>query len=365
MRQRADAVRNRALLVEAGREVFAEHGPDASLEEIARRAGVGIGTLYRHFPTREALVETIYAEHIGEIVAVAEESAAAEDAWAGLTGFLERVLELQARNLPLRADVPAPAGRQRHRRRAPPADPAAAEAAGRPRPRAGGAARRLHDRRPLGRDVVVRADLRGDRRDRARRLAASPADPARRDAARGRDAAGGTAAHRSRSSRPRSTRSATATTGGGPPHERRSQRRIRVIFSALVLVLLLASLDQTIVSTALPTIVGDLGGIEHLSWVVTAYLLTSTVSGPIYGKLGDLYGRKLVLQVAIVDLPRRVGALRPLAEHGRADRLSRPPGARRGRADRDHDRGRRRHRPAPRARPVPGVLRRGLRRSRR
>ncbi len=78
------------------------------------------------------------------------------------------------------------------------------------------------------------------------------------------------------------------------------QPRIRVIFGALVLVLMLAALDQTIVSTALPTIVGDLGGIEHLSWVVTAYLLTSTVSGPIYGKLGDLYGRKPVLQVAIV-----------------------------------------------------------------
>jgi EmrB/QacA subfamily drug resistance transporter len=76
--------------------------------------------------------------------------------------------------------------------------------------------------------------------------------------------------------------------------------RIRVIFGALVLVLLLAALDQTIVSTALPTIVGDLGGIDHLSWVVTAYLLTSTVAGPIYGKLGDLYGRKIVLQVAIV-----------------------------------------------------------------
>jgi EmrB/QacA subfamily drug resistance transporter len=76
--------------------------------------------------------------------------------------------------------------------------------------------------------------------------------------------------------------------------------RIRAIFGALLLVLLLASLDQTIVSTALPTIVGDLGGIEHLSWVVTAYLLTSTVSGPVYGKIGDLYGRKLVLQTAIV-----------------------------------------------------------------
>jgi EmrB/QacA subfamily drug resistance transporter len=65
-------------------------------------------------------------------------------------------------------------------------------------------------------------------------------------------------------------------------------------------VLLLASLDQTIVSTALPTIVGDLGGVSKLSWVVTAYLLASTVSGPLYGKIGDLYGRKRVLQAAIV-----------------------------------------------------------------
>jgi EmrB/QacA subfamily drug resistance transporter len=76
--------------------------------------------------------------------------------------------------------------------------------------------------------------------------------------------------------------------------------RVRLIFGALLLVLLLASLDQTIVSTALPTIVGDLGGISKLSWVVTAYLLASTVVGPVYGKLGDLYGRKIVLQVAIV-----------------------------------------------------------------
>jgi EmrB/QacA subfamily drug resistance transporter len=76
-------------------------------------------------------------------------------------------------------------------------------------------------------------------------------------------------------------------------------QRVRVIFGALLLVLLLASLDQTIVSTALPTIVGDLGGLSHLSWVVTAYLLASTVVGPIYGKLGDLYGRKIMLRVAI------------------------------------------------------------------
>jgi EmrB/QacA subfamily drug resistance transporter len=76
--------------------------------------------------------------------------------------------------------------------------------------------------------------------------------------------------------------------------------RVRLIFSALILVVLLAALDQTIVSTALPTIVGDLGGLSHLSWVVTAYLLASTITGPLYGKFGDLYGRKGTLQVAIV-----------------------------------------------------------------
>ncbi len=77
-------------------------------------------------------------------------------------------------------------------------------------------------------------------------------------------------------------------------------RSIRVIFSALFLVLLLAALDQTIVSTALPTIVGEFGGLTHLSWVVTSYLLSSTVVTPLYGKFGDLYGRKIVLQVAIL-----------------------------------------------------------------
>jgi len=75
---------------------------------------------------------------------------------------------------------------------------------------------------------------------------------------------------------------------------------LRIIFPALLLVMLLAALDQTIVSTALPTIVGDLGGLENLSWVVTAYLLSSTIVMPLYGKFGDLYGRKIVLQAAIV-----------------------------------------------------------------
>src|SRR4029450_8307333 len=76
--------------------------------------------------------------------------------------------------------------------------------------------------------------------------------------------------------------------------------RVRLIFGALMLVLLLAALDQTIVATALPTIVGDFGGIEHLSWVVTSYLLAANVAGPLSGKPRDLYGRKIVLQTAIV-----------------------------------------------------------------
>ena len=77
-------------------------------------------------------------------------------------------------------------------------------------------------------------------------------------------------------------------------------RSVRVVFAALMLVMLLASLDQTIVSTALPTIAGELGGVVHLSWIVTAYLLATTIVTPLYGKLGDLIGRKVVLQSAIL-----------------------------------------------------------------
>ncbi|MFD3478699.1 DHA2 family efflux MFS transporter permease subunit [Streptomyces sp. NPDC058695] len=73
-----------------------------------------------------------------------------------------------------------------------------------------------------------------------------------------------------------------------------------VSIGALLLGMLLAALDQTIVSTALPTIVSDLGGLEHLSWVVTAYLLASTAATPLWGKLGDQYGRKKLFQIAIV-----------------------------------------------------------------
>lgn len=79
-----------------------------------------------------------------------------------------------------------------------------------------------------------------------------------------------------------------------------THRQVLVVFSGITLGMLLAALDITIVSTALPTIVGEFGGLDHLSWVVTAYLLTSTASTPIYGKLSDLYGRKIMFQAAIV-----------------------------------------------------------------
>lgn len=74
---------------------------------------------------------------------------------------------------------------------------------------------------------------------------------------------------------------------------------IRLVIGSVATLLLLAALDQTIVSTALPTIVSDLGGLEHLSWVVTAYILASTVAAPLYGKLGDLYGRRLMVFVSV------------------------------------------------------------------
>ena len=73
----------------------------------------------------------------------------------------------------------------------------------------------------------------------------------------------------------------------------------RLVIASVGLLLLLAALDQTIVSTALPTIVTDLGGLEHLSWVVTAYILSSTVVAPLYGKLGDLYGRRVMVFVSV------------------------------------------------------------------
>lgn len=89
------------------------------------------------------------------------------------------------------------------------------------------------------------------------------------------------------------------TTTAPAPGARLTHRQILVVFSGLMAAMFLAALDQTIVATALPTIAGELGDLEKLSWVVTAYLLTSTASTPLYGKLSDLYGRRPLYQVAI------------------------------------------------------------------
>src|SRR5258707_15311971 len=87
--------------------------------------------------------------------------------------------------------------------------------------------------------------------------------------------------------------------GHQPPGYEFTIGRILAIYSGLMVTLLLAALDQTIVATALPRIVGDLGGITQYSWVFTAYMLTSTVTVPLYGKLGDAYGRKYLFLFAI------------------------------------------------------------------
>ncbi|MFF3753511.1 TetR/AcrR family transcriptional regulator [Streptomyces sp. NPDC002018] len=88
---RRDARRNRALLTEAARDVFAEQGLDASLDEIARRAGVGNATLYRHFPDRGALVEAVFHEPLAETARAGEKARECEDAWAGLTTYFVSV----------------------------------------------------------------------------------------------------------------------------------------------------------------------------------------------------------------------------------------------------------------------------------
>src|SRR6188474_2678709 len=79
-----------------------------------------------------------------------------------------------------------------------------------------------------------------------------------------------------------------------------THRQIMVTMSGLVIAMLLAMLDNMIVAPALPTIVGDLGGLEHLAWVTTGYILATTIATPIWGKLGDLYGRRITFIAAIV-----------------------------------------------------------------
>ena len=95
---RSDARRNRERLIASARELFAATGVDVPVEEITRHAGVGMGTLYRHFPTKEDLIDAVLEESFAGIVELAEQADAEEDAWVGLTGFLEQALALHAAN---------------------------------------------------------------------------------------------------------------------------------------------------------------------------------------------------------------------------------------------------------------------------
>jgi AcrR family transcriptional regulator len=95
---RSDARRNRERLVASARELLAAEGVDVSVDEITRHAGLGMGTLYRHFPTKEELVDAVLEDAFAELVELAERAAAAEDAWVGLTEFIEQALASHAAN---------------------------------------------------------------------------------------------------------------------------------------------------------------------------------------------------------------------------------------------------------------------------
>lgn len=99
---RRDAERNRQRILKAASEVFTERGLDVSLDEVARHAGVGVGTVYRRFRTKEELVEALFVDRIEEVAALAEEAARADDPWSGLACFMEQAADKLAGDLGLR-----------------------------------------------------------------------------------------------------------------------------------------------------------------------------------------------------------------------------------------------------------------------
>ena len=131
------------------------------------------------------------------------------------------------------------------------------------------------------------------------------------------------------------------------PASETSHKGVLLVFAGLLIAMLLASLDQMIFSTALPTIVGELHGVEHMVWITTAYILASTIVMPVYGKLGDLVGRKwlFVSAIAIFLVGSVIGGLSH--SMGAPDRRPRRPGPRRRwpHDPRDGDHRRRRARP--------------------
>src|SRR5436309_3051363 len=102
---RADAERNRRRILEAAAELFATKGLSVGLDEIAHHAGVGVGTAYRRFPDKRRLIEELFEDRVARLVELAEEALAADDAWEGLAGFLERATEDQIANRGLKEIV--------------------------------------------------------------------------------------------------------------------------------------------------------------------------------------------------------------------------------------------------------------------
>ena len=111
---RADAARNRELILETAARLFAEQGIDAGYDEIARRAGVGVGTVYRRFPERSELVRALFESRIDEMVGIAEEAAAFDDGWEGLAWFLEKMLSRQVCDRGLKEVMMSTLGRDVH-----------------------------------------------------------------------------------------------------------------------------------------------------------------------------------------------------------------------------------------------------------
>ena len=99
---RRDAEQNRLRILDAAREAFADRGLDVSMDEIARRAGVGVGTVYRRFPDKEPLIEALFEQRLDELVEIATEAAAMDDPWEGLEHLLARFVTVQAGDRGLR-----------------------------------------------------------------------------------------------------------------------------------------------------------------------------------------------------------------------------------------------------------------------
>ncbi len=145
------------------------------------------------------------------------------------------------------------------------------------------------------------------------------------------------------------------------PTSRRQPSQFLTVFPPIMLPMFLAVADQTIVATALPAIASSLGEIERASWVVVSYLIANTIAAPVYGRLGDTFGRRLMMVVALDDLHGRLGAVRARAQYRTAYRVPGAAGFRRRRLDDAVASADRRSDPAARARPLSGLSRRHLR----